>query len=221
MGGLFLLRAEQVQKELKITDEQKTKLEQLGERLRKEAQERFSGMEGLSREERQKKFEEMREQLEKEGAQRAASLKKELAEILQPEQLKRFRQIELQRERTAALLRPEVAETVGLTGEQKEQLEKIRDEAQEKARSLWQEARGGDREQFGKIREKMQQLRDEGEKKAMAVLKPEQKQKLGEMMGEPFELDESQLFRRDGDRPRGEGGDRERRGGDRERRSEQ
>jgi len=222
MGGIGLLRSEQVQQELKLTEDQKSKLQKLGEKMRDEFRERFSGMEGLSREERQKKMEEMREQMQKEGAERAEALKKQLAEILKPEQMKRMRQIELQQAGPAALAQPVVAEAVGLTDEQKEKIQEIQRESQEEMRKLWQSAREGDSEERGgrmeQLREKGRELREKAEKKAMSLLKPEQKKKLGEMMGEPFELDRSQFGRpAGGDREQG-GGDRPRRGGDRPRR---
>ncbi len=222
MGEVFLLRSEQVQKELKLTDKQKEQLQKLAEDTRGDFRERFRGLEGLSREEREKKLEEMREEMQKEAAKRAESMKKQLAEILDQDQLKRLRQIGLQQAGPAALMQPAVAEAVGLTEKQKEEIQEIQRKTQEKSQSLWQEARGGNREdrgaQFEQLRQKSREIREEGEKQAMAVLKPEQKQKLGEMMGEPFELERPQFGRpQGGDRERGEG-DRPRRGGDRSRR---
>ncbi len=58
-----------------------------------------------------------------------------------------------------------------------------------------------DREQR---RQKMEQLRAEGDKQAMAVLKPDQKKKLVEMLGEPFTLDRSQFGSRRGGQSRPE-----------------
>ncbi len=216
MGGLGLLRMEQVQKELSLSEQQKTKLQELAEKTREEARERFSGARDLSQEERRKRFEDMREEMQ----ERAEKLQKQITEILKPEQVKRLRQIELQQQGPAALMRPVVAETVGLTDEQKEKLQQIASDTREKMRGIFEEMRGGDRERRGErggeVREKMQQIRQEGEKEAMAILKPEQKQKLGEMMGEPFELDRSQFAPR-----RGRGGDRQRGDRDRPRRPRQ
>ncbi len=196
MSGAMLLQSEQVQKELKITEAQKTKLQELSEKVRSEIRDLMSGMQNLSQEERRKKFEEMQPEMEK----RAETLRKEIATILNPKQVKRWRQIELQQQGATALLRPEVADTIGLTDEQKAKLKEINDGTAEKMRKLFEE-RGGDRQARSA---KMQQLREEGEKQAMALLKPEQKQKLGEMMGEPFKLDRS-LFpsRRGGNRSGG------------------
>lgn len=221
MGGLMYLRSEQVQKELNLTEEQKDKLRALGEKLGEQMRERFSGMRDLSEQQRRERFQEM----QKDAAKRAEETRKELAGILKPEQFKRLRQIELQQQGAAALMRPEVAENLGLTAEQKEKLEQIGRSSMEKIGSLFQEGRDRERseEERNQLREKGQQIRQEGEKEAMAVLTPEQKQKLRDMMGEPFELDRSAMFGRGGDRGGdrgdrgGDRGDRRERGGDRER----
>ena len=217
-GSLMYLRSEQVQKELNLTEEQKEKAQALGERLREQMRERFSGMRDLSEEQRRERFQEMQQ----DAAKRAEEMRKEVAGILKPEQLKRLRQIELQQQGAAALMRPEVAENLGLTADQKEKLEQIGRSSREKMQELFQGGRERSEEQRGQAREKVQQLRQEGEKEAMAVLTAEQKEKLRDMMGKPFELDRTQMFGRGGDRGdrggrEGDRGDRRTRGGDRER----
>lgn len=203
-GGIGLLRAEKVQKELKLSDEQKTKLQELSERIRSQFRERFSGTDNLSQEERRKRFEEIRQQMQADSQRRLEAMRKEIATILQPEQLKRWRQIELQQEGPTALLRPEVAESVGVTEDQKTKIEEINKETQDKLQSLFQDIRGGDpqtrEERMSQLREKAKKVRTEGDGKAMALLNPEQKKKLVEMMGEPFEMERiTPMPRRGGD----------------------
>ncbi len=99
MSGAMLLQSEQVQKELKITEAQKTKLQELSEKVRSEIRDLMSGMQNLSQEERRKKFEEMQPEMEK----RTETLRKEIATILNPKQVKRWRQIELQQQGATAL----------------------------------------------------------------------------------------------------------------------
>jgi len=232
MGGrgnlMMLLRSEQVQKEVGLSEEQKTKLNELSEKLRNQMREQFSGMQDLTPEQRRARFEEMREKMEKEAEARSAETTKQIAEILKPEQLMRAKQIQLQLEGPAALRKPEIAKALGLSKEQSEKLEKLATEAREKGQQLFEGMRGGpgageqrdsgDRAQrFAELREKGEKIRKDLEQQSMAVLTADQKAKLVEMAGKPFELDRSQLFQGRGDRQRGDGprGDRER--GDRNR----
>jgi Spy/CpxP family protein refolding chaperone len=213
MDGAMLLRSEQVQQEVKLTDEQKSRLKELADKLRAKMDQRRAETEKLTPEERRARFEKMRETMQKEMEAQAAETHKQIAEILQPEQLKRLKQIQLQQEGPSALRRPEVAEALGLSKDQTAELEKAATENQEKAGKLFQSAwgQGGqDRGQRGGTREKMQELRKEFEQKAMGVLSGDQKKKLVELMGPQFELDRSKLFP-----GRGEGRDR-RRGDSRE-----
>lgn len=231
-GGLGLLRNEQVQGELKLTEEQKTKLQDLADKLRDQARERMGDMRDLSDEQRRERFQQMME----EGQKRMEEARKSVEEILTADQAKRLKQIEWQQLGPAALLQPEVAEAVGLSGEQKEQLATISRDAQEKRMQLFQGARGGEqgdrrqqgqdmRQRFEEMREKGEQITQEFNKKSMAVLQPEQKGKLKELMGAPFELDRSQMFGGPGRGPGAQGGERgdrgAARGGDRPRRSQQ
>jgi Spy/CpxP family protein refolding chaperone len=209
---LMLLRSEQVQQELKLSEAQKTRLQELNEKIRAEMRERFSGTNEQSREERRARMEQMREQMQKEAETRAAETFKQVAEILEPEQLKRLKQIQLQQEGPAALRRAEVAEAIGLTAEQKAQLDKLATETEEATRKLREGTENLSREQrrerFDELRQKSQELRDQFGKNAMALLQPEQKQKLAELFGEPFELDRSQLFQNRGREGGREGGRR-------------
>lgn len=193
LGGAMLLQSPQVQQELKLTDDQKTKLRQMGERVRNEITERMAELQGLSEDERRTKADDFRKQADK----IAEAVRKEAAGILQPEQIKRWKQIELQQQGASALLRPEIAEAIGLSDEQKQSIKKITDESQAKLQGMFAKMRDRDNppseEERSQMREQSQKLRQEGEANAMAVLKPEQKDKLKEMMGTPFKLDRSRF----------------------------
>jgi Spy/CpxP family protein refolding chaperone len=203
-GMLMLLASEQVQKELKVTDDQKAKLKELADKQREEMRKQFGSMgdmQNLSREERQARFEKM----QKEAEPRIAEALNKVGEILQPEQLKRLKQIQLQTEGSAALRRKEVAEALGLSADQQKKLEDLNAEASKKREALFQEMRPAegqrpDREKMQAAFEKGRKLREESDKEAMAVLTADQKAKLREMMGEPFELDRSQMFQCRGNR---------------------
>jgi Spy/CpxP family protein refolding chaperone len=205
-GGAMYLANPQVQEELKLTEEQKTKLREMAQGMMGSFANRggFGGNEDMTEEERQKRRDEFRQEMEKVQAETT----KKLAEILQPEQLKRLKQIELQQQGAAALRRPEVADTIGLTEEQKEKLEAIETESREKMRQRFSERSDDGEQQRGPGRfdfEEFRKAREETEGKAMAVLTAEQKQKLRDMMGEPFELDRSRMFQGPGGRSGGDG----------------
>jgi Spy/CpxP family protein refolding chaperone len=211
---LRLMANEQVQKELNLTDDQKTKLTQLGEKLRESFRSQMAGMENLSREERQAKFRENMEKMQKEAEAKVPEIMGQVAQILKPEQLIRAKQIQLQLEGAEALQRPEVAEAIGLSDEQKKKLESLAEEGRKKigemfeaGRSQGQQGQDGGRERFAGMREKMDKMRQEGQQQAMAVLTADQKTKLAEIMGKPVEIDRSQLFGPPGGRGRnGRGG---------------
>jgi Spy/CpxP family protein refolding chaperone len=214
---LRLLNSEQVQKEIDLLDEQKEDIQKLIESSRAQMRELFAGLRELGEEERRARFAEMREKMESMNEK----LQKDIGEILLPHQQERLKQIALQMQGNQALSNPEVAAKLDLSEQQKDRLAQAREDAREKMRELFSNAREerGDR---AAAREKMTQLRADLDRQIADVLTADQKRKLDEMRGEPFELDRSQLRgnRRNGERGgRGRGNrdgrDRGNRGGDR------
>ncbi len=201
-GGAMLLAIPKVQEELKITDEQKTKLQALAEKLGAEMRERFAGFRDLSDEERQKRMEEM----QAEGAKRLEEVRKQVAEILKPEQVKRLRQIELQQQGVRALERAEVAEELGITDAQKADMQKVREEIEAKMQAMREERRGQQGPPSEERMAEFRKMREEAEAKVMAVLTDAQKQKLRDMMGEPFEMPPMEFGRGPGGRGNRGGG---------------
>jgi Spy/CpxP family protein refolding chaperone len=167
---LGLLRNQQVQQELKLTDQQKQQLEQLGEQWR----EKMRGLRDLPPEERRQKVEGMR-----------AEVEKQLATTLNEQQMKRLKQIALQVEGYAALERPEVAEQVGLTKEQRQKIRDILRQANEKRREAFQQGQGDRQAAFQRMREIRQWVDGEIEK----LLTAEQKKKWQELVGAPFKFE--------------------------------
>ncbi len=200
-GGLdaaMLLRSEQVQEEINLTEEQKKAIEEYRAAQREGMRGQWQGFRDASPEERREAMEKMREQM----AERAAKAREELAKILKPEQMKRLAQIRAQQQGVRLLLREEIQSLLGLTDDQKEQLGKIADEAREKMQEMFHAARGEGGER-GQLREKMKEMRADIQAKSMAVLTTEQKEQLSkEVLGKPFELDRASLM---GRRPGGEG----------------
>jgi Spy/CpxP family protein refolding chaperone len=181
-GGLFggrlggpmlmvgLLRSPQVQQELKLTDQQKQQLEQLGEQWR----EKMRGLRDLPPEERRQKVQGMR-----------AEVEKPISQILNEQQMKRLKQIALQVEGYAALERPEIADQVGLTKEQRQKIRDILRQAGEKRREAFQQGRSDRQAAFQRMREIRQWVDGEIEK----LLTPEQKKKWQESIGAPFKFE--------------------------------
>ncbi len=189
MTKTFLLRSEQVQKELKLTEEQTKKLAALQEEQAQKMRELVQGMGGLSPEERRARMQES----QKKRAELAQAYDKKLAEVLNADQAKRLDQIALQQRGIRGMLDEEVAKKLGLTDEQKEKITAAANWVrEEQTRSLREGREGGarpDPEAFAKLREKRAGIAKEGMNKALAVLTDEQKKKWEEMTGKPFELD--------------------------------
>jgi Spy/CpxP family protein refolding chaperone len=165
-----LLRSPQVQQELKLTDQQRQQLEQLGEQWR----EKMRGLRYLPPEDRWQKGEGMR-----------AEVEKQLATTLNEQQMKRLKQIALQVEGYAALERPEIADQVGLTKEQRQKIRDILRQAGEKRREAFQQGQGDRQAAFQRMREIRQWVDGEIEK----LLTPEQKKKWQELVGAPFKFE--------------------------------
>jgi Spy/CpxP family protein refolding chaperone len=194
----FLLRTEQVQKELELVDDQKAKIKEIGDKAMAKMREAFgdrNAMRNLSDEERKTRFEEMRKKM----APLAEETKKAIEEVLLPQQIDRLKQIALQVRGAAALEEKEVQEAIGVTPEQIDKMKSIRDAAMEKGRSVMEGLRDASPEEQ---RTKMQEFRKQIEDEVMGVLTSEQKEKFDKMKGPKFELDLSAL------RPRGGPGGR-------------
>jgi hypothetical protein len=191
-GVVGLLRIEQVRDELKLDDAQVGQLTALAEKIRQESRELFSGMRALrdlSEDERQARVEKFR----KDAQQWGAEVEKRIAEILKPEQFQRLKQIELQQQGVRVLMREDMIQALGITDEQQSKLQGMAEQFGRKSRELY----GGSREMTPDervgLRKKIDELQRQSEQDAMAVLSDEQKATLKQMMGEPFDLDRSQL----------------------------
>jgi Spy/CpxP family protein refolding chaperone len=195
MGLLFLLRSEKVQKELQLTDNQKTKLEDADGEFREQMRDLFPSLQDLSDEERRTKMNEFQEKVEK-----------KLGEILEPKQLERLDQIQLQVQGPMALTTPKVSKALEITDEQKEKIQSKLEEMQTKMGELFGSLRDLSpeerREKMPEMRDKMQQISKETGDQMLVLLTPEQRDKFDKMKGEKFESDLRDLFPRG---PRGGG----------------
>ena len=174
-GGMMsaaLLRSPQVQQELRLTDDQKAKMQEAGQQMMGD----FADLQNADPAERAKKMEEVQK-----------SISDKLNAILTPEQTKRLKEISLQVQGAAALLDPEVSQQLGITEDQKQQLQDL----QEKMKGQFGELRNAAPEQR---QAKFQQLRRDAEADAMNILTPPQRDKFEQMKGAKVDIDLSSLM---------------------------
>ncbi|MEN6449798.1 MAG: Spy/CpxP family protein refolding chaperone [Thermoguttaceae bacterium] len=199
LGQLPLIAVEPVQKELKLSDEQKEKVKSLIEESSEAMRGHVAGWRDMSEEERKAKVAELR----KKAAENVQKFEKGLAEILTPEQRERLHQLRLQltlkSDAAMALNAGDIAKALGLSQEQREKLKGIREatqkELQETVGALRDVPPEERREKFREISQKLGKLHEQATEKAMQVLTPEQQQKLEKLKGKKFEIDLSALRR--------------------------
>jgi len=184
---LGLLRVEQVQKELKLTEDQIGKVGQISEKLRAEMREPYAGLRDIEdMQERRAKMTELSNQFD-------AKARGELREVLSRVQIMRLYQIRFQVRGTVdALNNRWIAGRLELTDEQKKkaaELDKATQDKVTKAYSPLQDlSREERREKMAELREKITKLREEAEKNALGLLTAEQKEAFEKMKGDKFEL---------------------------------
>lgn len=168
----MLLRNEAVQKELKMTEDQVAKLDELAPAQRQER----GSMQDMSQEERREAMAKMREEMEER--------QKKMMEILDEAQKQRLEEIRVQVLGLQAAMDEAIAAKLEITDEQKEKLEAAQEEMQEASR----EAMSGG----APNREAMMELREKSEAKIKEILTEAQLAKLEEMKGQPFEMPRGQ-----------------------------
>ncbi len=176
LGGSFLVSRDKVQEELKLTEEQKEKLEQHLRELLPDAMEFLQKIHGLKPEERKKEL----------GAYRPRAQKKlaaVLKETLNEGQRKRLRQLELQRE---GLRDGKIWKDLQLTDEQRKQFMAMMQQAQKQIEPLLEEVRNGGSPE--EIQPKVVKIRDGLEAKLAAGLTDAQKKQWKDMRGKPMDL---------------------------------
>jgi hypothetical protein len=166
----------EVQHEVELTDDQKTELGKLRteirDQIRNQMQDSFNGMRDLSEEERQARIDQIRGQMDTIRKDVEAKLQK----VLLPNQFDRLKQIDLQsrvqREGAAALTSGELADQLGLTDDQREQL-------QQKSEQVQQD-----------LQTKIRQARLDARNQLLDSLTADQRAKLETLMGAQFDLPE-------------------------------
>jgi hypothetical protein len=222
MDKMRLIASDQVRKELNVTEEQASKIDEIAAAYREESRGLFSGMRGRDRDMSQEERAKAREEMTKKRGELLKKHETKLMAALKEAQVKRLNQIWLQQQGVEALTSKHVVDNLKLSKDQVAKIKATFETRTEEMQKLMADMRaarqgGGDRSGFAEMREKMDAIGKKAEDAALAVLNAEQKKKFEELKGEKFELDRRSMFRRGG-RGRGEGGGQE---GGRQRRPRQ
>lgn len=181
VGGLVGMA--EVQKEIGVTDEQKTEITKILEESRPMRggggfnREEFQN---LSEEERSKRLDEMRKQ----GEETAKKVEEKVKGLLNEQQWTRLTELRIQREGVAALARPDVAEKLGLSDEQKKEVAKLNESLRPAFGRGGPGGGGSERPNF----EEMRAQREKTQKEMLAVLSEDQKESFEKMQGAKFEF---------------------------------
>jgi Spy/CpxP family protein refolding chaperone len=173
-GGLGLLRAEVVVKDLELTDDQNAALKKIGEEARKTMTDMRESLKDASREDRQKKM-----------ADAQKEITKKVDAVLNDKQRARLEEIKLQARGPAGLADKELQDKLKLTDDQKSKLTELAEARRKAVREAFQGAAGGDRTE---ARKKIAEASKESSTKMLDVLTTEQKEAFEKMQGKKIEL---------------------------------
>ena len=181
---LGLLRLEQVQKEMKLSEEQTAKVKEVVEKLGTEMREQYTALREIEdRQERMEKTTALSDEFD-------GKVREQLRDVVPREQMMRLYQIRMQvRSVVDSLANPYVASRLELTDQQKEKLAQIAKDSQAKQSELYGTMRDATDEQRSEAYQKLRQFRSDADEKALGVLTAEQKKSFEEMKGEKIELE--------------------------------
>jgi hypothetical protein len=200
---VVVLTNEDLQKELKVTDDQKKSLREVTEKatnLTKKRAEAFSGGQ-FDREKMQ--------ELQKEGEALATDAKTAVDKAFTDDQKKRLKQIDVQRMGVRAFANEDVVKELKITDDQKAKLKTVADDYQKASADLRTEyglggrpGGGGERpseEKMAEYQKKAKTLTEETMAKGAKELTADQQKAWKEMVGEPFDVSKLQVrpMRRD------------------------
>ncbi len=181
LGPPFLVFRGKVQEELKLSDEQKKKLEKRLQDTVQDAMQFFQKLGDKKPEEREKELHAYREEAQE-------NLTAFLKETLKEEQFKRLRQVMLQREDLFALGNAEIMKELEITDKQRQQFVEVVQEMQKKIEPLLKEAQKGGKPE--EIRPKVMKIREEHVGRIEAILNDAQKKQWKTMLGNPLDLND-------------------------------
>jgi Spy/CpxP family protein refolding chaperone len=200
MDKLSLLRADKVIEELAVSEDQQEKIRAVVEESRNKGRELFSGFRDLSDDQRR----EMRGKFEA----LAAATSGEVTGILSDAQNKRLGEIHIQIRGAHSLHGDDLAEQLGLSDEQRQNIDDLVQAEREEQRDRFAGVRDLPRDE---VRAKFEEMRAESEKTRadiagmlLAELNESQAAQFKALQGEAFEFDRAELFgSRGGGRQRG------------------
>jgi hypothetical protein len=176
-GAAGFVEAPNVQKDLKLSDEQVGKVQQTLRDIREKHQADYSALRDASPEERHAKMTTLNETVSDE-------VKKALS--FSAEQSKRFDQISLQARGVHAFASATVAEKLALTDEQKSTIREIVEATRASASGAFN--KDASQEERAEARKKMAATQKENLTKVQALLTDDQKKAWKELTGEPIEI---------------------------------
>jgi hypothetical protein len=179
LGPPFLVFRDKVQEELKLSHEQKGKLEKRLQGTVQNAMQFFQKLGDKKPEEREK---ELHSYVEKAQENLTAFLQG----LLQEEQLKRLRQVMFQREGLFAQGNGEVMKELEITDQQRQQFFEVVQQMEKKIEPLLKKAQKGGKPE--EIRPKVMKIREEHMGRIGALLSDAQKKQWQEMLGKPLDL---------------------------------
>lgn len=185
-GSLMLLNREDVQKELALTDDQKSKVTSMQQKQRESMMAMFQGGERPDPEKMQEIMKKAQEEQQK-----------EIDGILTAEQKTRLKELSIQRAGNGAVMMPEVEKELAITADQKSKITSLQEKAQEANMSIMEKVRNQelDMQEARTKTEANQKVLDE---EIAKILTDAQKEKLKAMQGKPFTFAPDQQRRRGG-----------------------
>jgi Spy/CpxP family protein refolding chaperone len=183
-GGItFLIQNPDVQKELKLSEDQTGKIKEITDALRPQRGGGGQNFRDMTEEQRTAFFAEMQKKNEE--------ATKKITDLLTADQNARVKQLQIWQQGTRALTDNEaVAKELSLTDDQKSALKTINEESGKKMRELFTSVgRDATEEQRAKLGEEMATMRKETEAECMAVLTDDQKAKFTTLKGAKPDFD--------------------------------
>jgi hypothetical protein len=168
----------EVQADLKMTEEQRTRVAEINDQLGEDRRALWGT--GFGR------FSEIRGDLEKLNTEASA----DVDEVLDDSQRKRLQEISIQQNGTRSLHDDDVIAVLGLTEEQQT---KLKAAGEENSKAFEEAFSEGGRENW---RERAGELAEQSDKRLLAVLTDEQKTKFEALKGTELAVDLSPIFRR-------------------------
>jgi hypothetical protein len=183
LQNVFMLRSDEVQTELGLTDAQKTSLSELAMQLQQDAFEIFSGLQDLTPDEQKEAMPELMKTLGEKGKE----VQGKVDGILDKKQIARLKELSVQSRGAQALEDDEVIAVLAINDDQKKKLADVREEGNAAMQQVLQKLREGGGDQ-GEIRKKMGELRKQLSDKALAILSPEQAKQFEKLKGAEFKF---------------------------------